>query len=247
VNTITQHFDQAALSYDDAASVQAQVAEHLVTLVANATSQSPEQILDLGCGTGFAAEVARREWPQASITAFDVSPAMLREAQRKMPDLKIVSGNAAEAHFPPAFDLIFSSMMLHWLPNPRAALMRWQGWLKPNGCLYAALPVEGSFSEWRAVCHMESVEDGLWPLPPATFADDLAAYRDMQTIVISYLSAREFLRHLKTMGAAMPRKGHKPFNPAAMRRMLAYASQPFSVTYRVLYLKLFARYSDKNP
>ena len=127
------------------------------------------------------------------------------------------------------------------LPDPHATLRRWQGWLKPSGSLYVALLVAGSFDEWRAVCRSEGIEDGLWLLPAADFANDLAAYRDVQTITVSYSSAQEFLQRLKTIGASTPRPGHKPLKASSMRRVLAHAARPFPVSYQVLYLQLFAQ------
>jgi malonyl-CoA O-methyltransferase len=128
--------------------------------------------------------------------------------------------------------------MLQWLNEPCEALERWRGWLKPRGHLYVALPVEGSFREWRDVCRNAGVEDGLWLLPSETFADGLAASQSIQNIQITYPTATDFLKRLKTIGAATPRPNHKVFNSAVMRSLLAAASVPFSVTYRILTMQL---------
>jgi malonyl-ACP O-methyltransferase BioC len=239
VPTITQRFDRAAGCYDQAASVQVQVAEHLVATAAQAI-KNPQNILDFGCGTGFALQAARRRWPQSSLTACDASSAMLREARRKIPDLRLVQGDAVQAQFDQKFDLILSSMMLHWMPQPREALMHWRTWLKPQGLMYVALPVEGSFYEWRDLCGDQGSADGLWPLPPNDFAHDLATQSETTETIISYPSAQDFISRLKESGAATPRFGHKLMGYRVMRHVLAAAPKPFLVTYRLCYLQVIA-------
>jgi len=235
-NKIARRFDDAASHYDQQASVQAQVAQRLVDDAS--LLRGPGNILDLGCGTGFVAEAVRKKWPQASITALDHAPAMLEQVRRKLPNTKIIIGDAAQAEFAPQFDIIFSSMMLHWLPQPRVALKRWQGWLKPGGKTCTALLIDGSFQEWRDLCGKAGIKDGLWVMPHDNFADGLSARSTIHTLKITYPSAQFFLRRLKSTGTATPRPGHTPENPAVLRRLLRKAPQPFTTTYRVLYLEI---------
>jgi malonyl-CoA O-methyltransferase len=233
--SVALRFDRAAAHYDQAASIQSQVAEYLVSRAVKRCGR-PASVLDLGCGTGFVAQAARRRWPGATLTALDASPAMLHQAQRKIPGLRVVTGDAAHGAFGSEFDTILSSMALHWLADPHAVLRRWQRWLKPGGLLSVALLVEGSFQEWGDICRMAGREDGLWPMPPADFADDLAVHTEQQTMSVTYRSAQDFLRRLKVTGAAAPRPGYRPARCGTMRQLLAAAPSPFMATYQVLYL-----------
>ncbi len=242
MNTIARRFDRAATAYDQSATVQAQIADALVKRAR--PSFAPQDVLDIGCGTGFATAVIAGRWPGAAITALDSSSAMLREAQRKVPHLKPVTGDAAGVDLSQKFDLIVSSMALQWLPQPLAVLRRWRGWLRPGGRLCVALPVAGSFSEWRDACTGAGVNDGLWPLPPGDFAADVAHEVVLENRVISYASAAEFLRKLKAIGAATPDKNHRPLNVAAMRILLAGAPQPFNVTYHIAYLMISSEHGN---
>jgi malonyl-ACP O-methyltransferase BioC len=238
VEKIAERFGRAAETYDKTASVQEYIAGRLVQNAIRKTVQIPAAVLDAGCGTGFVAGAIAREWPLTAITAMDNSPAMLAEAQRKVPYLRGIKGDMAKGDFAPAFDLIISSMALHWLDHPRAALERWRQWLRPQGRIFAALPVAGNFAEWRACCAHEGQNDALWPLPHVDFADGLVAETEIELIAIDYASARDFLRRLKGTGAATPCIGHSPIAAPAMRRILAYAPKPFTVTYRILYLEI---------
>jgi malonyl-CoA O-methyltransferase len=236
VNIIAQHFDKAAPHYDQSAPVQAYIATKLVARARPALP--PKDILDIGCGTGLVASAIARRWPQATVTALDVSSAMLEEAQRKLHRLTLIVGDAATTELSQRFDLIFSSMALQWLPHPQAALRRWRGWLKPNGRLCVALPVLGSFQEWRDVCAMAGVKDGLRRLPAADFVGPFAAGVEYKDFVVSYSSAVEFLRRLKSIGAATPDEDHRPVGIVAMRALLAMAPRPFTVTYRIAYMTM---------
>jgi malonyl-CoA O-methyltransferase len=212
------------------------VALRLVQKALRRLPQPPESILDIGCGTGFVSVAASRYWPFADITAMDASSAMLDEARRKLPRLKTVRADIAEVSPEPRYDVILSSMALHWLREPQKAIWKWRKGLKTGGHMFIALLAEGSFSEWRGHCAAQGMRDGLWPFPPADLAG-VAARSELEEIRVEYPSATDFLRQLKHIGAAMPRPGHRPFDVKSMRRILAEAPEPFGVTYRVLYIE----------
>ena len=131
-------------------------------------------------------------------------------------------------------------MVLHWLPGPLELLRRWKGWLKLGGRLYVALPVEGSFQEWRDLCLRAGVKDGLWSFPEANFADEIVQEAEQKNLLISYSSALEFLQRLKSIGAATSAPNHRPSGLGAMRALLRNAPRPFAVTYQILYLEIRA-------
>jgi malonyl-ACP O-methyltransferase BioC len=232
---VAHAFDKAARSYDAAAGVQAQVAE---TLVATASFSAPQTILDIGCGTGLVLAQAAARWPDAELTGLDIAPAMLREAKQKMPSLTILRADAGSCDLAQRFDLIFSSMMLHWFPHPEAMLLRWRQWLTPKGVLCVAVPVAGSLSAWRDLCDEAGLPHGLWSFPPPEFADDLTCDRALRRHAVGYGSVLEFLRALKKSGGDTPREGHRPLSPTALRKLLSQAQSPFRVSYHVLYARI---------
>ncbi|MFY9287135.1 MAG: methyltransferase domain-containing protein [Alphaproteobacteria bacterium] len=233
---IIQNFDDAASGYDRQALMQAAAAEHLVGMAQCPTS--PHTILDIGSGTGFVAKAAADRWPLATITALDNAPEMLRLARHKVPHLKVITADAQDLDTTVHYDMIFSSMMLHWMPNPRGLLQHWQKALKPDGKLYVALLVDGSFQEWRTLCLSQNIEDGLWPMPAQDMARGLAIRSEEETLKVPFASAYAFLKRLKDTGAATARQEHKPVNTASMRQLLQAAPKPFGVTYKILYLEL---------
>ncbi len=232
---VARAFDKAALDYDAVAGIQAKVAK---TLVMSACASAPRSILDIGCGTGSALSQARKRWPEADLTGLDIAPAMLREAQRKIPRLTIIQADAGECDLIQRFDLIFSCMMLHWFAQPAEILQRWRRWLAPGGTLYVAVPIAGSLGAWRDLCDDAGVRHGLWPFPPADFAESLASGGVVRRHTMTYGAVLDYLRALKKSGGGTPGRGHKPISANEMRKLVGAAPRPFRVAYHVLYAQI---------
>ena len=237
---VVQAFEQAAGTYDQLSQVQRAIARELVFRAASESDHNPTTILDLGAGTGHVTEAASSQWPQAKITALDAAPAMLAALQGKFPGVTILCADAAAPELIGAYELILSSMMLHWLPDPRAALAHWRGFLAPGGRIHVAFPVEGSLCEWRDACRAAGLADGLWRFPPEDFAAGLSEKAVAKNFVTLYPDARAFLQSLKRTGAHRPRPGHRPESPAALRRLLATHPGAFTATFRIAFLTITA-------
>ena len=82
-------------------------------------STVPQRILDLGTGTGAAARVVARRFPEAAVVGVDLAPKMVEEARALLPaDLagrvRYEVGDASSlALEPPAFDLV---VLLNMIP-----------------------------------------------------------------------------------------------------------------------------------
>lgn len=242
LNPVVAAFDAAAESYDALTQVQREVAR---ALVARAGAASPGTILDLGAGTGHVTECALRQWPRAELAALDAAPAMLARLRAKFPCVKTIRRDAARLEGVGSFDLILSSMMLHWVTNPSAALAEWRQHLAPEGLLCIAVPVEGSLREWRDLTRASGIEDGLWAFPPEDFGAGLGAEIEILDFPVVYPDVRAFLRTLKGAGAGRPRPGAKPATAGALRRM-AKRSGPFTATFRIAFIDFKADYRGKR-
>jgi len=232
---VARSFDKAAHSYDAVARAQAQVAE---TLVASAAVYEPRSILDVGCGTGFVLAEAAARWPEAELTGLDIAPAMLRQAKRKIPRLVTLRADAGGCDLTQRFDLIFSSMMLHWFSQPAELLRRWQRWLTSQGVLCVAVPVAGSLGAWSDLCEAAEVGHGVWSFPAADVADGLTCDRAFREHATTYGSVLDFLRALKKSGGGTPRDDHRPISSASLRKLVREAPRPFKVGYNVLYAQI---------
>ncbi len=83
-----------------------------------ASADAPEaKILDVGCGTGAYTKPFAR-CTKATVVAFDVTCALLRNAQEgSTPNVHYVAANASQLPFPPeSFDAVVGNAVLHHLP-----------------------------------------------------------------------------------------------------------------------------------
>jgi ubiquinone/menaquinone biosynthesis C-methylase UbiE len=98
-----------------------------------------ERALDIGCGRGAVAILlARAVLPSGTLDAIDVSPAMVEHTKALLRgeglDARVQVMDATDPQLPPAsFDLVASSLVLFFLPDPPAALARWVTLLAPGG------------------------------------------------------------------------------------------------------------------
>ncbi len=238
--SVVRAFNSAAATYDSLSEVQREIAHELVKLASRSCLRAPQRILDLGSGTGHVTENALRQWPLAEITALDAAPSMIAALQGKFANVKVLCADAADLGATGAYDLILSSMMLHWLPDPRAALARWRAVLAPGGQMLVAIPVAGSLQEWRDACREAGLSEGLWPFPPPDFAAGLTEQSEKRAFVASYPGAKAFLQSFKRTGARKPRPGHRPESPAALRRLLASRQGTFDATFQIAFLTIKA-------
>ena len=128
------------------------------TVVGLANLQAGESVLDIGCGTGSQAIVAKRSvGSSGSVTGLDASDEMLRRARVKsrkaQTDISFVQGVAEQLPFADrSFDVIFSTVMLHHLPRKtrKACLQEICRVVKPNGRV-AIVDFEGTADQSKGV------------------------------------------------------------------------------------------------
>ena len=131
-------FDRVADVYDNVGVPWfTPIARQLVRLAAPAPG---ERALDVGCGRGAATlALADAVGPDGRVTAIDLSPAMAAACTAEVadrPNVDVQVMDAAAPSLPAAgFDLIVSSLVVFFLPDPAAALRAWRDLLAPGGRL----------------------------------------------------------------------------------------------------------------
>lgn len=150
---IQQHFDHAAISYDEAAVLQRQVAEHLDERLDLVTLQ-PQRVLDIGAGTGILTQKIHHRYPKSQTIALDLSEGMLSQARinlQKFGWLPTIIQNTVNQLFTPlhfvnadavnlplqtgSIDLIVSNLMLQWSDDLDQTFSEFRRVLKPEGLL----------------------------------------------------------------------------------------------------------------
>ena len=77
--SVALSFSNAAASYDNAANLQQQVGNKLLTFLPKIKAN---MILDLGCGTGFFSSNLKREYPLSQILGLDLAEGMVAYASK---------------------------------------------------------------------------------------------------------------------------------------------------------------------
>ena len=223
---VAQHFSRAAQSYDAAAVLQKEVALRLAERWPLVKMQ-PQQIMDLGAGTGFLTQHLRQHYPQAQSVAVDLSETMLQQCRSKLiakplwwqklnpfvkPDtVAFVNADAYQLPFADnSMDMLVSSLMLQWCDDLPKVLAECRRVLKPNGVLFIASLGPDTLKEirlaWQAVddeqaehtLNFADLHDLGDALGRVGFSDPVC---DVEHITLTYADAMAALKDLKAIGA----------------------------------------------
>ena len=94
----------------------------LVTWAVRRYLRPAEEMLEVGCGSGFVLSGIRREFPQLRLTAADASPAALKIAQRRVPDATLLQLDARTLPFTEEFDVVGAFDVIEHIDDDESAL-----------------------------------------------------------------------------------------------------------------------------
>jgi SAM-dependent methyltransferase len=104
-------------------------------------SAGPPRVLDLGCGRGYITALVRDRFPQAEISALDVSLSAIEAAAGRFPGIDFI---VADAFDPPYragyFDLVICNNLWEHVPNPLHLLTKISRVLAPGGYVVISTP-----------------------------------------------------------------------------------------------------------
>ena len=223
-----------AHAYDRHAAAQQAVANQLATRIAAAPLTAAPRVLEVGCGTGFLGEALLPLLPDATWTMTDLAPAMLERARMRLGARHTITYRPMDGEHPDLpgpFDLIVSSLAVQWFGDLAAGLGRLASLLAPGGLLAFSTLVEGSFAAWRAA-HGD-LPCGVPTYPSAQALQAMGCDVDIIEVPVEG-SAAAFLRHLRGIGARLPREGYRPLSPRQLHQVMRrYDAAAVPATYRV--------------
>ena len=205
---VRRSFTRAADQYDILTSLHKEIGRELVKKNVQADA---DRILDIGCGTGYAANKAKFFFPESVIVGLDLSEGMLSKASAAHEGIPIhwLQADAQALPFKRAtFDLVLSNLSYQWvLDLPRAfrearRVLSGKGVL--SGTLFGSRTCEELFLSLKAVhpvakmrC-LPSVDDVRNALQSAGFTD---VHVDYELIKVQFKDVWELLNWLKAIGA----------------------------------------------
>lgn len=123
-------------------------------------------ILEVGCGNGYAASLITAEAPH-SYTGLDIMPEQLEIAQaRQLPNAVFVEGSADDlSRFPEkSFDAVLDFCILHHVEGWRTFFDECRRVLKEGGSIYAADLSKRCIHMVDALLHWDHAEEALFTL-----------------------------------------------------------------------------------
>lgn len=132
VKKIRDNFSRSAAHYEKYADIQARLAQELLEEVIGAGYPANE-VLDVGCGTGWLLAQLKRFLPQSRLWGLDISLEMAHQAKSKAE--AVLTADAAALPFKDnSLDLVLSNAVYQWVADLEMAFKEARRALKLGGC-----------------------------------------------------------------------------------------------------------------
>jgi malonyl-CoA O-methyltransferase len=205
-NKIRRTFTRAADRYDALTGLHQVIGRGLVQ---NLAAFPAKRILDIGCGTGLAAQQLRNFFPQSMIVGLDISEGMLQKAKQANSNISWLQADAQQMPFKPSsIDLAVSNLALQWVGNLEQSFRQIYKMLTPGGAfkasMFGANTCRELFSSFGAICpqmkfrQLPQLQDVRAALGQAGFKNiDVQCRLDQ----MEFKNAVDLLTWLKNIGA----------------------------------------------
>lgn len=213
--SMRKSFSEAAKSYDEAAVLAREVGARMLARL-ECVRLAPQRVADIGCATGDGIQALMQCYPAAFPLAVDFALPMLAAVRARVGWWERLRGkeprcvNADVRALPFAtdsLDLVWSNLMLHWLPDPRPAFVEIQRVLRVGGLLHFSLLGPDTLKElrecakglglaWhgRTFLDMHDIGDMLLQ---SGFHDPVM---EMEMLTLTYRTPRAFLADQRRLG-----------------------------------------------
>lgn len=205
---IANNFSKYHENYDLKADLQRDIAQDLAAMLPEMSPRA--RILEIGCGTGFLTSHLFEKYPDATFDITDLSDAMVLYCQKNHPHPNanfFVMDGENPSNTKESYDLIVSSMAVQWFQDPLVGLNT----LNKLGPIYYATLGHNSFHEWKTALQNLNLPNGTLEIP------DWPHIEEEKIIPRHYKNAEHFLKTLKEIGTASPKKDYSTLSYSDLR------------------------------
>jgi len=243
---IKQNFSDRAHDYNNWAKAQKTSSDILVSLLPN---KNFNNVLDIGCGTGFLVEQIKKLYNPSKVTGIDFAPKMISHCKNLWPGDNFVCADIGNFCTNEKYDLIASNFTFQWVDDIPNHISTYFSLLKKNGVFAVAVPVAGSLEELR----VSSSRANKKPLHIHSFPNERILtdtfsrftnhrfYHEIKNIEIYYSKPIHVVKSIKQIGATYTHA--YSYTATEMRRFLREYEKTYSsseelypLTYKVLFI-----------
>lgn len=195
---VKKHFSRGAKNYDVHAHLHRRIIDDLLGFLPNT---KPQNVADLGCGTGLLTTEIRKKYPNARVVGVDLAPGMVEAAKAKVLGAEFMEFDAEDLPFEDSsFDLLVSSSSFQWM-DAEKVIKEAVRVLKPGGQFIFSTFGEGTLKELDAlgfrVHQLPTLEDWRKQLSKRFLKVEL----ESRTFKEFFQSAKQLTDFLKFIGA----------------------------------------------
>lgn len=134
---IQKAFSRAAAHYEELSGLQQEIGLKLIKAL---KSERPQNILDIGMGTGWLTEQIHKKFLSAKTIGIDFASGMIETAQKRKGLLEILQADARALPFKEeAFDLVISNLVYQWVWDLESGLREVFRTMSANGTFLASI------------------------------------------------------------------------------------------------------------
>jgi len=235
---IGPRFSAAAETYDRHARPQLALAQSVVSMI---PELYPENMLELGPGTGQLTRLLTERFPEVPIDAVDLAEKMVQHSQAKFskfPQIQWIIGDAQTYWGGDRYPLIVSSSALHWVSNLRKTFENIFQCLEPGGTFSLGMMLQGTLGELHEL-RREIAPEKTPGISLPTYKETKAALsaagfnlerRKHSEEEIIYDDAKAFLRAIHEQGVTGGKvsTGNAPLTRSEISRLVADYQEQFA-------------------